>query len=279
MLDKSNIIALVGGGKNPKYALNKVIIWDENLEKEICELRFNTNVKNVKLINEKIIVVCQNKIHIINLKNFEFIKSIETADNENGVICVANKDGNILIAFPEKEMNGSKGIIKIKLFDNLINDFTTINENLLTAHSAPLVCLEFNIDSTIIASASENGTLIRLFKTNEDNKKKEFRRGADKANILSISFDKETKFLACSSDKGTIHIFKIDIQNKKNFISIWYFNDNKSIAQFRLKEIGYCRLAEDNSIILISFEGNYLKAIFNPTRGGECYNQSKISLY
>lgn len=277
MLDKSNIIALVGGGKNPKYALNKVIIWDENLEKEICELRFNTNVKNVKLINEKIIVVCQNKIHIFNLKNFEFIKSIETADNENGVICVANKEGNILIAFPEKEMNGSKGIIKIKLFDNLINDFTTINENLLTAHSAPLVCLEFNIDSTIIASASENGTLIRLFKTNENNKIKEFRRGADKANILSISFDKETKFLACSSDKGTIHIFKIDNQNKKNFFTNWL--TDKSIAQFRLKEIGYCRLAEDNSIILISFEGNYLKAIFNPTRGGECYNQSKISLY
>jgi WD40 repeat protein len=275
MLDKSNIIALVGGGKNPKYALNKVIIWDENLEKEICELRFNTNVKNVKLINEKIIVVCQNKIHIFNLKNFEFIKSIETADNENGVICVANKDGNILIAFPEKEMNGSKGIIKIKLFDHLINDFTTIGENLISAHSAPLVCLEFNIDSTIIASASENGTLIRLFKTNEDNKKKEFRRGADKANILSISFDKETKFLACSSDKGTIHIFKIDNHNKKYFS--WL--SDKSIAQFRLKEVGICKLEEDNSIILISKEGNYLKAIFNPTRGGECYNQSKISLY
>ena len=95
MLDKTNIIALVGGGKNPKYALNKVIIWDENLEKEICELRFNTNVKNVKLINERIIVVCQNKIHIFNLRNFEFIKSIETADNENGVICVANKESNI----------------------------------------------------------------------------------------------------------------------------------------------------------------------------------------
>ena len=275
MLDKTNIIALVGGGKNPKYALNKVIIWDENLEKEICELRFNTNVKNVKLINERIIVVCQNKIHIFNLRNFEFIKSIETADNENGVICVANKESNILIAFPEKEINGLKGIIKITLFDCLINDFTKTNDNLIMAHSAPLVCIEFNIDSTIIASASENGTLIRLFKTNEQSKKKEFRRGADKANISSISFDKETKFLACSSDKGTIHIFKIDSHNKKYFS--WL--PDKSIAQFRLKEVGICKLEEDNSIILISKEGNYLKAIFNPTRGGECYNQSKISLY
>ena len=278
MLDKTNIIALVGGGKNPKYALNKVIIWDENLEKEICELRFNTNVKNIKLINEKLIVICQNKFHIFNLKNFELLKSIDTADNENGVICVANKNSNILIAYPEKDKDSLKGTIKIKLFDCTIDDFNSINYNLINAHESFLACLEFNIDATIIASASENGTLIRLFYTNDGNKINEFRRGKDKATILSISFDKKTKFLACSSDKGTIHIFKIENQSKSNYKIISFFT-HKSFAQFRLKEIGYCRLEEENSIILISKEGNYFKAIFNPVKGGECYNQSKISLF
>jgi WD40 repeat protein len=35
------------------------------------------------------------------------------------------------------------------------------------------------------------------------------RRGSDKAEIYSISFDKNSNWIACSSDKGTIHIFTV----------------------------------------------------------------------
>ena len=35
------------------------------------------------------------------------------------------------------------------------------------------------------------------------------RRGSDKAEIYSIAFDRNSTFIACSSDKGTIHIFKV----------------------------------------------------------------------
>ena len=55
MLYKSNILALVGGGSNPKFSTDKVIIWDELQEKIISQLRFDTNVKNVKLTKEKIV--------------------------------------------------------------------------------------------------------------------------------------------------------------------------------------------------------------------------------
>ena len=52
MLYKSNILALVGGGINPKFSPNKVIIWDELNGKIISQLRFDRNVKNIKLINQ-----------------------------------------------------------------------------------------------------------------------------------------------------------------------------------------------------------------------------------
>jgi WD40 repeat protein len=35
------------------------------------------------------------------------------------------------------------------------------------------------------------------------------RRGSDKAEIYSIAFDKNSHWIACSSDKGTIHIFHV----------------------------------------------------------------------
>jgi len=53
MLNRCNILALVGGGKNPKYAPNKVVLWDDNQVKIISEMRFTSYIKNVKLKKEK----------------------------------------------------------------------------------------------------------------------------------------------------------------------------------------------------------------------------------
>lgn len=53
LLNRCNVIALVGGGKKPKYAPNKVILWDEKHENVINTFRFTSNVKNVKLKREK----------------------------------------------------------------------------------------------------------------------------------------------------------------------------------------------------------------------------------
>ena len=53
MLNRCNILALVGGGKNPKYTPNKVILWDDHQARVISELRFTSYVLNVKLKKDK----------------------------------------------------------------------------------------------------------------------------------------------------------------------------------------------------------------------------------
>ena len=70
------------------------------------------------------------------------------------------------------------------------------------------MCL--NYVGTLLATASEKGTIIRIFSTESGQPLHELRRGAEKADIYSICFDIKSKWLACSSDRSTIHIFSVN---------------------------------------------------------------------
>lgn len=58
------------------------------------------------------------------------------------------------------------------------------------------------------------GTIIRIFNTSDGSKLQELRRGMEYAQIYSLSFDMPSKWLACSSDTGTIHIFNLKQDEK-----------------------------------------------------------------
>lgn len=53
MMFRTNILALVGGGQKPKFATNKVFLWDDLSFKCIGELSFKTYVRAVKLTKDK----------------------------------------------------------------------------------------------------------------------------------------------------------------------------------------------------------------------------------
>lgn len=53
MLYKSNVVALLGGGKTPKYTPNKIVLWDDSQVKVITEIRLGFDVICVKLKKEK----------------------------------------------------------------------------------------------------------------------------------------------------------------------------------------------------------------------------------
>ena len=284
MLNRSNILALIGGGMSPRYSSNKLVLWDDHKQKEISEMRFMSSVRNVKMKRDRIFVVTEDKIYVFNFNTLELLESYETKNNTKGIISISLKGNNIL-AYPSKKEIGSV----------VVRDLDKQNEIVIPAHKGPINFLQLNKDGTILATASDKGTLIRLFSTLNGELIQELRRGSENAEIYSIAFDNTNRFLAVSSDRKTIHIFIINkedkieikeneentISNKKsmfgnigNFFGIGkkYFNSEWSFAQFKINSNkSICTFVpNDYSIIVVSNDGKYYQASFDPKIGGEC---------
>ena len=79
----------------------------------------------------------------------------------------------------------------------------------IPAHQAPLSCIAMNKDGTLLATASEKGTIIRVFEIPSARKLYQFRRGSMPARIHCMSFNATSTLLCVSSATETIHIFRL----------------------------------------------------------------------
>lgn len=302
MFQRTNLLALVGGGKNPKFQINQLIIWDDHQGKIISKLRFNENLMSVRLRNNKIIVLTRNKFYAFNMKTLVTIAIIKTYDNPLGIIATSNGDINnkLIVAFPYE----SQGHV-------FLGEITQKCEKLsvVQAHDSKIACISINKDGTLLATASDKGTLIRIFTTNDGQKFSEFRRGTKTVEMNCIAFDPNNKFIGCSSNVGTIHIFSIaaitkaldeknnkakneiedEPKNSKSFlgkiggllnIKNAYLESERSFAKFKVQEensiLGF---GSENTFVVITMDGKYYKATYDPKRGGECFKLEEKNVF
>ena len=78
MLYRQNIMALVGGGTDPKWPKNKVIMWDDLEVNQFEEFNHNQDVEGVKMRPECVIVLFQNRIYLYGIPEFAIIGQIDT---------------------------------------------------------------------------------------------------------------------------------------------------------------------------------------------------------
>lgn len=198
MLFRCNILALVGGGRNPRYPPNKVMIWDDHQNRCIGELSFRSEVRAVKLRRDRVVVVLEYKIYVYNFADLKLLDHIETAQNTKGLCALCPFSSNTVLVCPGLQ----KGHVRVELYDHK-------KTTLIEAHESALACFALNFDGTRLATASETGTLVRIFDTATGAALQELRRGADRAEIYCIAFNPTSQWLAVSSDKATIHIFAL----------------------------------------------------------------------
>uniref|UniRef100_A0A8C1YXC2 WD repeat domain, phosphoinositide interacting 2 n=1 Tax=Cyprinus carpio TaxID=7962 RepID=A0A8C1YXC2_CYPCA len=259
---------------------------------EICNYSYSNTILAVKLNRQRLIVCLEESLYIHNIRDMKVLHTIrETPPNPSGLCTLSISNDNCYLAYP-----GSATIGEVQVFD-------TVNlraANMIPAHDSPLAALAFDASGTKLATASEKGTVIRVFSIPEGQKLFEFRRGVKRCvSICSLAFSMEGLYLSASSNTETVHIFKLETQREKPqeepttwtgyfgkvlMASTTYlpahvtemFTQGRAFATVRLPFSGHkniCALAIIQKIprLLVAAADGYLYLYnLDPQEGGEC---------
>uniref|UniRef100_A0A671MDH5 WD repeat domain phosphoinositide-interacting protein 1-like n=1 Tax=Sinocyclocheilus anshuiensis TaxID=1608454 RepID=A0A671MDH5_9TELE len=172
---------------------------------EICNYSYSSNILAVRLNRQMNVCLCSliESIYIHNIKDMKLLKTLlNTPSNPSGLCALSINHSNSFLAYP-----GSDTIGEIIVYD--ANNLSTVT--VIPAHDSPLAAITFSASGTKLASASERGTVIRVFSIPEGLRLFEFRRGMKRyVNISSLSFSPDAQFLCASSNTETVHIFKLE---------------------------------------------------------------------
>lgn len=188
----------------------------------ICELTFPSAVLSVKLNRKRLVIILEEEIYIYDISNMTLLNTIATSPNPNAICALSPSSERCYIAYPlpkPREGAGDKRpshapplstyvaptIGEVMLYDAELGKAL----NVVEAHRAPLSCIALNNDGTLLATASETGTIIRVFSIPAGTKLYQFRRGTYPSTIYNMTFNLSSTLLCVSSTTDTVHIFRL----------------------------------------------------------------------
>ncbi|KAL7520442.1 hypothetical protein ACHAWX_005184 [Stephanocyclus meneghinianus] len=291
MLYRTNLLALTGtntlSSKPSYYPPNKVLIYDDHLQKTIGELSFRQKVLATKLRRDRIVVVLRDRVYVYNFSDLGLLDKVHTGDNPKGLVGISIDNGGVGGSTVERaedalgvgvggggnrgHRNGlvlacpstQRGQVRVELYGLRRTTF-------VDAHESALGALALSVDGSLLATASERGTVIRLFDTrgvtvgggrlrdptslngsggggidattsnaslSSSIPLREFRRGVDRATISCLTFSLDSCWLASASDHGTVHIFQSQDTNDDGDVSSKANASQKSITSMTGKAI------------------------------------------
>lgn len=273
MLDRTNLIAVVSGGNYPIIAPNSVLIWDDDSKKFILEFTFKSKVFAVKMSHKKLVVVLHNKIHVFTFpNNCQKLFTFNTCDNPKGLCELSAFDDDYqLLCFPAVK-SGFMQAADISQAEASASK----SPRIFQAHKHEIACIALDQSSHRLATASVEGTLIRIFEVNAKNDVKqliELRRGLDTALLYSINFSRDGGYLCASSNKGTVHVYNLQDQHFNRQLKLAHLGFNSSnLFEARYSMCTFqipcelpciCAFGDNcNSVLCICVNGSYYKYMF-----------------
>ncbi|KAI0297412.1 WD40 repeat-like protein [Russula brevipes] len=223
MLFCTSLIALVGAADQPSSSPRKLQIVNTKRQSMICELLFPSSILAVKMNRKTLVIVLEVEIYIYDISNMRLQHVIETTPNPEAIVALSPSADNSYLAYPspvpapapiavaqQTPPAQSSSSVAAASGDVLLFSTKSLTvSQIIRAHKAPISALALNSTGTLLATASEKGTVIRVWGVPGAEKLYQFRRGTREARIYSLNFNVVGTLLAVSSAHDTVHIFKL----------------------------------------------------------------------
>ncbi|KAL3566816.1 hypothetical protein D5086_032231 [Populus alba] len=205
MLYSSSLLAIVGGGEQPSLSPRRLCLFNTTTGTALRELNFLTSVLAVRLNKKRLVVVLQEKTYIYDSNTLAILDAIDTVPNVKGLCAFSPSLDGCFLALPSSTTKGSVLVYNVMELHSHCE---------IDAHCSPLAAIAMSFNGMYIATASEQGTIIRVHLVSEATKSYSFRRGRYPSTIFSMSFGPSTQLpdiLVALSSSGSIHVFSLGL--------------------------------------------------------------------
>ncbi|ODV86620.1 hypothetical protein CANARDRAFT_27048 [[Candida] arabinofermentans NRRL YB-2248] len=227
MLFCSSLLAIVGIGEQHSLSPRRLKIVNTKRQTTICELTFPGTILAVKMNRERLIVLLEETIYVYDINNMRLLHTIEIPPNPNGLIALSPSSENNFLAYPspqkisnnQNDSNGNVNTQHVRNGDVIIFDAKSLQPtSVIEAHKTPLAAIALSKDGLLLATASDKGTIVRIFSVTTGIKLYQFRRGTYPTKIYSLAFSPDNKFVIASSATETVHVFRLGEEEAANTI-------------------------------------------------------------
>lgn len=238
MLYCTSLLAIVALGEEAGSLPRKLKIVNSKRQTTICDLVFPSTILLVKLSKCRMVVVLEEQIYVYDISTMKLLHTIETSPNTNR-LCTLSDDssddfGSSFLAYPSPPktiahdsllvsgINTNGGLNSVqnniqsvsnapnRVGDAIIFDLKTLQPlAVIEAHKSALAAMCLSNDGSLLATASDKGTIVRVFNVETGLKLYQFRRGTYPTKIFSLSFSRDNMYVVATSSSETVHIFRL----------------------------------------------------------------------
>ncbi|EXC19338.1 hypothetical protein L484_002140 [Morus notabilis] len=151
----------------------------------------------------RLVVVLQEKTYIYDINSLAILDTIDTVPNVKGLCAFSPSLDGCFVALPASTTRGSVLLYNVMELHSHCE---------IDAHRSPVAAMVLSSKGMYIATASEQGTIIRVHLVSDATKSYSFRRGTYPSNIFSLSFAPSVELpdiLVATSSSGSVHAFSL----------------------------------------------------------------------